>query len=196
MNLVVQYPFRLLVFVGFLLSFGGGSILMRDSRFRDIPLLAVLVIAPTLAVYPSFCTEFFDLSPTLPRSRALTMSNLLARRHTRASARLWRHGATVELDLTWQALRQPNRDYTVFMHILDADGKEWADADEKPQGTDLSTLKWTPGRVYSDTHTIQIDLNGPPEGYHLELGLYPATTGERALTETGADHVTIQPNGE
>lgn len=191
----VQYPFELLLFVGFLLCFAGGSVILADVRFQDIPLLAALVIVPMLAVYPYLSPEFFDFSPTKPAPARFNEDEvaLLDAKIIRPPG-VWRHGATVELNLTWQALRQPNRDYTVFLHILDANGDQWGGVDEKPQGGDASTLKWAAGRVYSDTHSMQISLTGPPEGYHLELGLYQTTTGERAHTETGANEITIEEN--
>jgi hypothetical protein len=195
LDLFVQYPFQLLIFVGFLLPFAAGSIVIADAQFAEVPLLAVLVLVPLLAVYPYLAPEFYDLDPSSP---ALARFNhdeiaLLDAKITRPPG-VWRHGATVQLDLTWQALRQPNRDYTVFLHILDANGKEWGGTDEKPQGGTLPTLKWTPGRVISDTHSVQIQLAGPPEGYHMELGLYQRTTGERATTETGATEVILEEN--
>lgn len=195
LNLFVQYPFQLLAFVGFLLPFAAASLVITDSRFQEIPLLAALVIVPLFAVYPYLAPEFTDFAPTRP---ALARFNndelaLLDAKIVRPPG-AWRHGATVELDLTWQALKQPNHDYTVFLHILDENGKEWGATDEKPQGGALSTLKMLPGRVYSDTHSVQIGLEGPPEGYHLELGIYQGTTGERAATETGATEIRIDEN--
>jgi hypothetical protein len=98
------------------------------------------------------------------------------------------------LDLQWQALRQVNHDYTVFVHVVDESGKTWGGQDSKPQQGKLPTTRWVPGRVISDTHTVQIDLAGPPEGYHLEVGLYAAATGERALTLSGIDGIRIEEN--
>lgn len=192
LDLFVQYPSQLLTFVGFLLSLVAASVVLADIRFQEIPLLAALGIIPILAIYPYLAPSFIQFSPTKP---ALARFNndeiaLLDAKIIRPPG-VWRHGATVQLALTWQALRQPNRDYTVFLHILDTNGKEWGSTDEKPQGGALPTLKWTPGQVISDTHSVQIDLNGPPEGYHLELGIYQATTSERAPTETGATEVMI-----
>lgn len=195
LNLFFQYPFQLLALVGFLLPFAAASIITTDVRFREIPVLAALVIVPLLAVYPYLAPDYTEFAPAKP---ALARFNndelaLLDAKIVRPPG-TWRHGATVELDLTWQALRQPNRDYTVFMHILDDMGNTWGTLDEKPQGGAVSTLKWVPGRVISDTHAVQIDLQGPPEGYHMELGIYAGTNGERATTETGADVVRIDEN--
>jgi hypothetical protein len=143
-------------------------------------------------VYPYLAPTFTDLAPTKPALAIFNNELALLDAKILRPPGVWRHGATVQLQLTWQAIKQPNRDYTVFLHILDANGQPWGATDEKPQGDELSTLKLIPGRVYSDTHAVQIDLNGPPEGYHMELGIYQSTTGERARTETGADVVYIE----
>lgn len=195
LNLFLQYPFQLLALVSFVLTFAAASLVITDSRFQDIPLLAALVIVPVLAVYPYLAPEFIEFSPTRPALARFNNNELalLDAKIVRPPG-VWRHGATVELDLTWQALKQPNRDYTVSLKILDEPGNEWGATDEKPQGGALSTLNWIPSRVYSDTHSVQIDLNGPNEGYHLELGIYQTTTGERAVTETGADAIVIDEN--
>ncbi|MBI4670637.1 MAG: hypothetical protein HY741_03080 [Chloroflexi bacterium] len=197
---LVQYPFQLLTFVGLSLAFVAGSMVITDERFADIPLLAALVIVPVLAVYPYLAPQYFDLNPTKP---ALARFNdelaLLDAKITRPPG-VWRHGATVEIDLTWQALKQPNRDYTVFLHIVDENGKPWGATDEKPQGavasdrSALSTLKLVQGQIVSDTHAVQIDLKGPPEGYHIRLGIYPTATGQPAPTETGATEIRIEEN--
>lgn len=195
LNLLAQYPFQLLALVGFLLSFAAASLVVTASRLSEIPVLAALVIVPILAVYAYLAPAFIDFSPTKPALARFNNNELalLDARVVRPPG-VWRHGATVELDLTWQALRQPNRDYTVFMHILDAKRERWGALDEKPAGDELSTLNWIPGRVYEGTHGVQIDLAGPADGYHMELGIYASPTGERALTETGSDFVRVNEN--
>ncbi len=194
LSFVLQYPFQLLSFVALTLALVAGALVLADERFAEIPLLAALVIVPVLAVYPYLSPQYFDLNPTKP---ALARFNdelaLLDAKIVRPPG-VWRHGATVELDLTWQALKQPNRDYTVFLHIVDENGQQWGATDEKPQGGTISTLKLQPGQVISDTHSVQIDLNGPPAGYHMLLGIYPTATGQPAPTETGATEIRIEAN--
>jgi hypothetical protein len=48
--------------------------------------------------------------------------------------------------------------------------------------------------VISDTHTLQVDLEGPREGYRLILALYQSPSGERARTDTGESEIEIRPN--
>jgi hypothetical protein len=194
LGLLLQLPAQLLALVALALAFVAGSLIVTDARFAEIPLLTALVMVPVLAVYPYLAPQFLDLNPTKP---ALARFNdelaLLDAKIVRPPG-VWRHGATVQVDLTWQALKQPNRDYTVFLHIVDESGQQWGAVDEKLQGGTLSTLKLVPGQVITDTHHAQIDLNGPPTGYHMELGIYPSATGEPALTETGATEIRIEEN--
>ncbi len=192
LGFVLQYPFQLLSWVALTLALVAGAAAQADERFAEIPLLAALVIVPLLAAYPYLAPQFFDLNPTQP-ARAIFNDELalLDAKIVRPPG-VWRHGATVELALTWQALKQPNRDYTVFLHIVDANGRQWGATDEKPQGGALSTLQLQPGAVISDTHTVQISLDGPPEGYQLRLGIYPTATGQPAPTETGATEIQIE----
>jgi Dolichyl-phosphate-mannose-protein mannosyltransferase len=193
----VEYPFQLLPFVGLALSITAGAVVIGDARLAQAPMLAALVVVPILTVYSYLSPEFLDFSPA---KAPLALFNhgevaLLDAKIARPPG-IFRHGATVELDLQWQALRQVNHDYTVFVHVLDSTGKEWGGDDTKPQNGALPTLQWDVGRVISDTHTVQIDLTGPPEGYHLEVGLYTALNGKRALTESGATEIRIEENDE
>lgn len=192
---LVQYPFQLLAFVGIALAIAAGAIVVSDARFAERPLFAALVVIPILAVYPYLAPEFLDLSPTrLPRAVFNDNEIALVDYKIVRPPGVFRHGATVQLNLWWQALRPVNHDYTVFLHVVDEEGKAWGGADAKPQGGALPTTKWQSGRVVTDTHSVQIDLAGPPEGYHLELGLYRAANGERAVTEAGATEVRIDEN--
>jgi hypothetical protein len=200
LSLLLPLPVQLLALVALAFAFIAGSLVVTDARFAETPLLAALVIVPVLAVYPYLAPQYLDLNPTKP---ALARFNdelaLLDAKIVRPPG-VWRHGATVQVDLTWQALKQPNRDYTVFLHIVDDNGQQWGATDEKLQGGGagdpgaFSTLKMAPGQVVSDTHRVQIDLNGPPEGYHMQLGIYPSATGQPALTETGATEIRIEEN--
>jgi hypothetical protein len=192
---LVEYPFQLLTFAGLALSITAGSIVVNDPRFSQTPMLAALTVIPILGVYAYLTPEYLDLYPARPPVAVFNQNEiaLLDAKIVRPPGIL-RHGATVQVDLQWQALRQVNHDYTVFVHVVDDSGKEWGGEDSKPQNGAQPTLQWTVGRVISDTHAVQIDLAGPPEGYHLEIGLYQAANGGRAVTGTGATEIRIEEN--
>lgn len=192
-----EYPFQLLPLVGLAISVAAGSVVVADDRFSQTPTLAALVIIPVLSVYGYLAPVFLDFVPAQPPVAVFNQNEIaLVDAKIVRPPGILRHGATVELDLQWQALRQVNHDYTVFVHAVDENGKQWGGEDTKPQDGALPTTNWDIGRVISDTHTVQIDLAGPPVGYHLELGMYTAGNGERAVTDAGATEIRIEENQE
>ena len=89
---------------------------------------------------------------------------------------------TLHVQLTWQALADGERAYTVFVHVLGPDGKLVSQVDI-PAGTD----RWVKGQVLTATY----DLPSPPPGYRLEAGLYDAPSGKRLPVAGGADSVLL-----
>lgn len=87
----------------------------------------------------------------------------------------------------WQALRPPNGDYTLFVHLLDAGGQIVAQNDQPPGGAELPTSAWPAGFVLRG----DIEVVAPPDlaagTYRLIVGLYDPGTGVRlpATSEGG-----------
>ena len=84
------------------------------------------------------------------------------------------------LELVWQAERQPAADYTVFVHVLNADGTccVWQ-TDAMPRGGAYPTTRWRPGEFVVDAYAIDLPADLPPGTYAVEVGLYIAETGQR-----------------
>jgi hypothetical protein len=81
----------------------------------------------------------------------------------------------IRLTLWWQALQNPQADYTVFVHLFDPDTDSLVtQSDAQPRGGTYPTSWWTTGEVISDTVTLS--LEDTPEGtYRLAVGLYDQT---------------------
>jgi hypothetical protein len=100
----------------------------------------------------------------------------------------------VRLTLYWQATAPLNKEYTVFVHSLDADGVVSGQADAPPLGNRYPTTAWLPGEIVQDSRTA-------PAGHAYRVGLYDAASGDRlaAHTPDGAraldDAVTIPVPG-
>jgi hypothetical protein len=103
-----------------------------------------------------------------------------------------RHGATVRLALEWQSLRPVETDYTVFVHIVDQEGTIWAQRDSVPAGGELPTSSWELGEIVSDEYEMMIPVDGPREGYAVEVGLYDPESGVRLPVSGGATSVTLE----
>jgi hypothetical protein len=95
-------------------------------------------------------------------------------------------GATLSLTLYWETLRHFDTDYTVFVHLVGADGYPVAQADSQPlQGTHPTSL-WDAGDLLVDPYDLQIPAELPSGEYELIAGMYLLSTGER-LPAVGAD---------
>jgi hypothetical protein len=84
-----------------------------------------------------------------------------------------------------------DEDYTVFLHLLDAQGTLIGQGDGPPFHGDYPTSGWSPGEELVDTHFVLPVESAPapdvPAGAYLLVGLYRPEDGVRlpALTEIG-----------
>gem|GEM_PF-1755917 len=88
-------------------------------------------------------------------------------------------GAALTVTLYWRALATPDRDYTVFVHLLNREGKIVAQNDSQPGNNTLPTRGWLPAEVVADQHAIALPATLLPGAYHLELGWYDGASGAR-----------------
>ncbi len=98
-------------------------------------------------------------------------------------------GQPVTLSLVWQSLAPLDKDYTVFVHVLDAAGQIVAQADAEPRGGTYATSLWQPGEYITDDY----HFNLPAGRYTAEVGLYQLETGAR-LAQLGpgaADRIML-----
>lgn len=108
-------------------------------------------------------------------------------------------GGTASLKLVWQALRVPDADYTVFVHVLDADGTQVAQGDSQPLDGRYPTSFWDADEVVIDTHRIEVPQSLPPGAYDVNVGVYLLETLERLPIEDDLDAsvyvatLTVQP---
>ncbi len=94
-------------------------------------------------------------------------------------------GTTLPLVLYWKTQRWLDRDYTVFVHLLDEDGRIVAQSDSEPAAGLAPTSIWGPGAVVYDAHNLTLPASLLPGRYRLQVGMYDAETGERLpITDT------------
>ncbi len=100
-----------------------------------------------------------------------------------------RPGYNLELSLYWRAAAQPEHDYTVFIHVLDATGKQIAQQDVMPANNGSHTSGWHAGQFVDDFHAISIPPDTLPGEYWIQVGLYNWKTGVRlpAYTVAGVE---------
>ena len=190
---LLTYPWQMMGFLGLALSAAGASVVALDRRLRTGIVQAGLVTFVILASYSYLTPRFFDFeinfTPQAKVAHTYTMTprtapvailgdNQVALLDYRIEGPL-RHGATVRVNVLWQALRPLDQDYMAFVHALDQAGTIRGQRDSEPLDGKYPTTQWGAGEIVADRYELQIDPNGPREGYQLEMGLYRKDTGER-----------------
>ena len=84
-----------------------------------------------------------------------------------------------KLTVYWQALDDIDRDYDVFVHLMDVGQAVWGQRDEQPLAGAYPTRLWRPGDVIPDLYEIPIGPGTPPGKHLFEVGLYQKSTGRR-----------------
>ncbi len=81
-------------------------------------------------------------------------------------------GGMLQVTLYWQALEELDIPYTVFVHLLDPEGRVVTGYDGEPVLGTRPTTGWVPGEFIADTHDVSIPADLPPGEYVIEVGLY------------------------
>jgi hypothetical protein len=98
------------------------------------------------------------------------------------------------LDVTfrWRAADFLDTDYTVFVHLVGAEGETaLAQGDGPPLAGCWPTSLWLPGVALDDTHVIPLPGDLPPGRYALLVGLYDPRTNARLLLPDGRDALQL-----
>jgi hypothetical protein len=103
-------------------------------------------------------------------------------------------GETLVYTLHWQALDTIRRDYTVFNHLLDAEGNMQAQQDSMPQENRYPTSMWDAGEIVMDRHAIPLPPDLEPGKYTLRIGLYEPETGQRLSLKGEASNFVELPD--
>jgi hypothetical protein len=78
------------------------------------------------------------------------------------------------LTLCWSAEAAMPVDFTVFVHVVAADGQVVGSGDGQPRGGLFPTSAWAVGDVITDEHRLTL-----PAGARVLVGVYRLDTGER-----------------
>lgn len=91
-------------------------------------------------------------------------------------------GASVPVDLLWQGLAPAKGDYTLFVQVLNAEGRLVAQQDGPPLGGRYPTSAWSAGDVVRERRSITLPPDLAPGAYSVIVGWYAQPSGERLPT--------------
>ena len=75
----------------------------------------------------------------------------------------------------WTVLGAPDKDYTLFLHVLDENGALIGQRDGQPFDGDYPTGLWEAGERIRDVRALSL----PPAARHVRIGWYDHQTGQR-----------------
>ena len=81
-------------------------------------------------------------------------------------------GGTLRLTLYWQPVAGMGRNYTVFSHLVDDQGRVWGQKDSMPCGGACPTTSWLEGEFIADEYGIEVDADAPAGEYQINVGMY------------------------
>jgi hypothetical protein len=91
-----------------------------------------------------------------------------------------RPGNTLDIRLIWHALGRQNRNWTVFIHLVDSNEQIVAQDDAQPQAGAFPMKQWVAGDWIEDHHALALPTGVPPGSYALRVGLFDPHTRRRA----------------
>ena len=111
----------------------------------------------------------------------------------RLSSRSLHPGDGLCVEISWQAIETPSSDYTVFVHLIDAQGWLVAQNDQQPVGEFAPTSDWDSGSAIADRHGILLPANLPPGAYILRVGMYRSNDQSPVRITRGEE---VSPDGK
>jgi mannosyltransferase len=94
-------------------------------------------------------------------------------------------GRQAHVVLWWRTLRRPDRDYSVFVHLLDAQGHIIRQFDKLPLSDFYPMRAWPPNVEQRDDYPLKIPGEADLKGAWLAIGLYDARNGRRLSVVQG-----------
>jgi hypothetical protein len=163
-------PTALHVLIGVELHHADGSydsIAPTNSKGTAIP----DVVLPSGVAYPHDVTKC--TSPDVPKGPTASIGGF-ALMWTKPITAQAAPGDSVPVEIIWDRMGPTDTNWTVFVHLFDADGNKITQADSPPLNNFYPTSLWQrPYRVL-DTHILHLPADLKPGDYRVFVGMYNA----------------------
>ena len=95
-------------------------------------------------------------------------------------------GDVLAVNLRWRAIAPLPVDYHLFVHLVDQEGRLWAQQDSPK-----STSRWQPGEEIEERPAVLLPRDIPPGQYQIVVGFYLLETGQRLKLADGQDSLRL-----
>jgi hypothetical protein len=189
---LLAYPWQVLALSGLPLAFLAGSVLRLEQRLAALPAWAGVVALVVLASYPYLVPSYTPVDPgpepvALLRPLETDAPQILLLDYEIGQPAELAATPPLTLTLAWQVVEPVAEDYTVFVHVLAADGTKIAQRDTRPCDGECPTNTWQPGEVIMDSYQLAWTQETGTEASgaqsqpaRLAVGLYLLESGDRA----------------
>jgi len=141
------------------------------KRYLVVAFLIILLLAGLLAWHLrpfDFVTQPIKLDANLEGKVRLLGYNV--------EKSTYQPGDAVRVSLYWLALEEMTEGYKVFVHLMDAEAKMWAQHDDDPVLGFTPTTRWMAGELIVDRHELILPKETPPGSYQIFTGMYEYET--------------------
>jgi 4-amino-4-deoxy-L-arabinose transferase-like glycosyltransferase len=168
-----------------------GWLALASDRLMALPGLVMLGVAlwvPWGVIGPAYSRPASIPSlPAVAQPLEATFGRSIQLLGYRQDQAVVRPGETLTLTLYWRGVEPIPTDYTVFVHVLDAQDLIVAQRNLFPGGGLYPTRQWLVGQIFADRYSLQLPSTAyAPSQARFEVGLYDHTTGQRLPVSSGA----------
>jgi hypothetical protein len=100
-------------------------------------------------------------------------------------------GGTLTIRLDWATRSVLGEDFTIFTHLVDAQGKMIGQIDRQPAEGDWPTSLWLPNQIWHDSYTLTLTPDAPAGPAYIEIGFYRLADGTRLPLDAGGDTLRL-----
>jgi 4-amino-4-deoxy-L-arabinose transferase-like glycosyltransferase len=153
-------------------------------------MFVVSALAPFTTIAPVYAqpTSMTTATPQIPLDVTFGDQLKLIGANVRASST--QPGGQSEIVLYWQALKPIDKDYSTFVHLLDANDIVVAQRDMYPGQGLWPTSQMKPGDVIESRYVLNLPSTAyAPDRLTWEVGVYDFATQQRLPTSSGGDNV-------
>ena len=156
----------------------------------------IAVVAPFVWIGPHYQVQPVDTTPQTSIELAFTPAGAASPAMKLTGYSIQESGArpgdTAHVTLYWESLTAMDRDWSVFVHLVDSADLIQAQRDTYPGMGLLATSDLTPGRSWADRYAIPISGSAySPEKLRVIVGIYDLHSGQRMKLKDGTDSVTL-----
>lgn len=128
----------------------------------------------------------------LPNEQSIPLGDSVTLRGYELQSKNVKAGQVLNLELFWQTESSLEKDYTVFVQLLDRSGSLVAGQDSRPLGGYFPTQAWPVNEIITDVVRLPVPADVPPGEYTLIAGMYTLETLERLpVSDQNKDYVTL-----